>query len=521
MSTSAESIAFEKKLEHYRNLNAADTADTKPPGWDEAKPFKSIPGPRSFPLVGNIWRLMLPLFRGQDILEVHKGLYKEFGDIFVLKGMAGSWIKEIVTLYNPKDFETLARNEGVWPIRKNQPSLDYYQKIRTNLFSGIALVGQQREDWFKFRTIVNPIMMQPKNIAQYTDKMNLVADELVENIKYLATQNKDGEMPSDFKNELYKWALESVAVVTLDTHLGCLKQGLKPDAEPEKMIYSATQFFDLMYKLDILPSVWKLVSTKDWKKFVGVLDFMIQTNIKYINRALDKLEKEEVDTENEIKSVLQQLLKKDRKVAISMAISMMVAGIDTTGRVLGAGLYFLAKNPDKQIKLREEAISLLKTKETPITKEVLAKAPYLRAVVKEVTRLAPIGIGNFRTTVKDIILGGYQIPKGTDVLTSNLILCSMDEHYPKAKEFLPERWLTTTSPELSHKSANPFVFAPFGHGSRSCIGRRLANLELHVAFLKMIRNFDMRWEHEDMTFATTTLYGIAKPLKLRVKPLDQ
>lgn len=55
-----------------------------------------------------------------------------------------------------------------------------------------------------------------------------------------------------------------------------MKQGLKPDAEPEKMIYSATQFFDLMYKLDILPSVWKLVSTKDWKKFVGVLDFMIQ-----------------------------------------------------------------------------------------------------------------------------------------------------------------------------------------------------------------------------------------------------
>lgn len=54
-----------------------------------------------------------------------------------------------------------------------------------------------------------------------------------------------------------------------------------------------------------------------------------RTNIKYINRALDKLEKEEVDTENEIKSVLQQLLKKDRKVAISMAISMMVAGIDT------------------------------------------------------------------------------------------------------------------------------------------------------------------------------------------------
>ena len=164
---------------------------------------------------------------------------------------------------------------------------------------------------------------------------------------------------------------------------------------------------------------------------------------------------------------------------------------------MSAGLYFLAKNREQQIRLREEAKRLLKNKNTPVTTKVLAEATYLKAVVKEVTRLAPIGVGNLRTTVKNLTLAGYQVPKGvqihifcknktilydfqTDIMTANLIPCTTDEYFPRAKEFLPERWLS------SHKTANPFAFAPFGLGSRSCLGKRLANLELHIAFLKVV-----------------------------------
>jgi cytochrome P450 len=83
-----------------------------------------------------------------------------------------------------------------------------------------------------------------------------------------------------------------------------------------------------------------------------------------------------------------------------------------TGRVLAGGLYYLSKNPEKQAELRKEAVALLKNKDTPITKETLAKASYLQAVVKEILRLAPIGVGNTRTTPKSVVIGGYQIPKG-------------------------------------------------------------------------------------------------------------
>jgi cytochrome P450 family 12 len=525
MSTSAQtSIAestTERRLEHYRHLNALQNNETKPSGWEEAQPIDKIPGPKPYPLIGNTWRFFIPKFGdlyGLDLLELHKVFNKRYGDISIFKGLHG--LKPIVLLFNPNDIETLHRNEGIWPIRNGLPSFRYYRNLRKNILKSGGLISLQGEEWFKFRTIVNPILMQPRNVAQYTDKMNLVADELIDNIQFFSEQNDKGQMPDDFNHELYKWSLESVGVVTMDKHLGCLKRDNDKNSEGQKLIQSVLQMFQLMYKLDVLPSMWRIVSTKNWRKYVEILDYMLHTNLKYINQQIDKIESGEIGDQNEATSVLQKMIKIDRNVAIAMSVDMMIAGVDTTGRVLAAALYYLSKNPEVQEKMRSEALTLLKTKESPVTHEVLKNAPYLKAVIKETTRLAPIAIGNLRTTAKDLVLGGYQIPKGTDVLSSTLMLCTKEENFYKATEFLPDRWLSTTTGELSHKNANPFVFAPFGYGSRSCIGKRLANLELETAVLKIIRNFELKWPHEDMVFTTTTLHGIARPLRIQVKPLD-
>lgn len=61
--------------------------------------------------------------------------------------------------------------------------------------------------------------MQPRNIAQYTDKMNSVADDLLDNMRYFSQKSEQNQMPDDFQRELYKWSLESVGLVTMDTHL--------------------------------------------------------------------------------------------------------------------------------------------------------------------------------------------------------------------------------------------------------------------------------------------------------------
>lgn len=72
----------------------------------------------------------------------------------------------------------------------------------------------------------------------------------------------------------------------------------------------------------------------------------------------------------------------------------------------------MSKNPQVQEKLYQEVKNVLPTKDTVVTKEMLNEMPYLRAVFKEALRMAPVVPRNQRTTVKPLVVAGYQIPKG-------------------------------------------------------------------------------------------------------------
>lgn len=78
----------------------------------------------------------------------------------------------------------------------------------------------QGENWFKFRTVVNPVLMQPRVTVQYVSNMDLVAQEFVENMKKMALKDPNRQMPKDFENELNKWALESISLIAIDKRLG-------------------------------------------------------------------------------------------------------------------------------------------------------------------------------------------------------------------------------------------------------------------------------------------------------------
>lgn len=72
----------------------------------------------------------------------------------------------------------------------------------------------------------------------------------------------------------------------------------------------------------------------------------------------------------------------------------------------------------------------------------------------------------------------------TDLLTSNMLLCRREEYFSNPDSFIPERWLRDNKYEYTN--SNPFVFQPFGFGPRSCIGKRLANLEIECFLAKVI-----------------------------------
>lgn len=130
---------------------------------------------------------------------------------------------------------------------------------------------------------------------------------------------------------------------------------------------------------------------------------------------------------------------------------------------------------------------ILPTKESRLTPESLDHAPYLRACLKEALRLNSVTVGNARITGQDIVLDGYQIPKGTAVMLSLMHLQLSEKHYERSMEFIPERWLkgeNTGCPVKSARDTNPFTYLPFGFGPRSCVGKRFAELETETLILR-------------------------------------
>lgn len=106
--------------------------------------------------------------------------------------------------------------------------------------------------------------------------------------------------------------------------------------------------------------------------------------------------------------------------------------------------------------------------------------PYLRACIKESQRIEPVLVGTLRKLANDVVLGGYQVPKGYYVAMAFSIMSNSEKNYKRSAEFIPERYLKSEHfPGL--KTKEPFAFLPFGFGPRICIGKRLAELEILIS----------------------------------------
>jgi cytochrome P450 family 12 len=141
-----------------------------------------------------------------------------------------------------------------------------------------------------------------------------------------------------------------------------------------------------------------------------------------------------------------------------------------------------------------------------LTPNNMKNMPYLRACIKEGLRLHPPTGGTVRKAGKDLVLSGHRIPEGTEVVMP--IALFQRDCYSRNDEFIPERWLkheNTNECPHAKTEASPFSYLPFGFGSRVCIGKRLANLEIEVLLTRLIRDYKIEWNYPDLKFKVAIL----------------
>jgi cytochrome P450 len=165
------------------------------------------------------------------------------------------------------------------------------------------------------------------------------------------------------------------------------------------------------------------------------------------------------------------------------AMSILVAGAETTGLALNSVFYELAKNPVVEKRLHAELDNTLGDR--PIEYDDIAKLSYTARVIKETLRLhTPVWL-TIRRTTKPIELSGSRVlPVDVDLMFSPHTMHRDPNLYPEPLRFDPDRWLPDRMTDLP-KSA----FIPFLTGPHQCIGEHFALMELAV----MIATIASRW----------------------------
>lgn len=157
----------------------------------------------------------------------------------------------------------------------------------------------------------------------------------------------------------------------------------------------------------------------------------------------------------------------DRQVR-DEAMTLFLAGHETTANALAWTFYLLARNPHVRETLEEELAALGRDP----TYEDLKQLPYTLAVFKEAMRLYPPAYLLGRRAIQDVAIGDHLIKKNSVVFINVIGLHHRPDYWPDPERFDPGRFVREDDKRL-HRLA----YMPFGAGPRVCIGNHFALVE--------------------------------------------
>ncbi|MFB5650192.1 cytochrome P450 [Leptospira wolffii] len=168
------------------------------------------------------------------------------------------------------------------------------------------------------------------------------------------------------------------------------------------------------------------------------------------------------------------------------AITILLAGHETTANALSWAFYLLTQNPDVYAKIKAEAEEVLGNKAPGL--EDIQKLSYTRKVVDETLRMYPPAWVIERTAMGPDQVGGYDVPAGT-----NISICIFNVHRDPDFWENPDRFDPDRFDEERSANRPKYAYLPFGGGPRICIGNIFALTEAALVLAMVVKNsrFDL------------------------------
>src|SRR5580692_96098 len=360
---------------------------------------------------------------------------------------------------------------------------------------GNGLLTSEGDFWLRQRRLAQPAFHRAR-VASYADTMVRYADRLL-------AEWKGGE-ERDIHAEMMRLTLQIVAKTLFDADV---------DREA-RQVGSALESI-----MELNSDFRKLILTPSWVPTPRNIRAAIATRRldKIIFRFIEQRRASGKDTGD----LLSMLLAAQDEDGSGMtdrqlrdeAMTIFLAGHETTANALSWTWLLLAQNPAVEAKLHAELAAVLAGR-TPSLDD-LPRLVHTNRIITESMRLYPPAWGTARTAIEDHEIAGYSVPKGSGVSFAQWTVHRDARWYDAPDEFRPERWEGDLLKRLPR-----FAYFPFGGGPRQCIGNVFALMETALILARIAQQFRFRLVagHPVVPLASITLrprHGIRAVLELR------
>ena len=331
---------------------------------------------------------------------------------------------------------------------------------RLSVVLGDALLTSDGERWRRQRRLVQPAFARPR-LAQYAGVMVDEAAGEVESLRARAAA-ANGGAPVDMSREMNALTLR-IVTRTLFGH------SARDTARTGAAMLAINRWFGLP---DALLRAWPPAARR-FEAAQRDLNDSVNGLIAARRRTLDPdaqpsdLLSALMLTRDEHGQTLTQDELRDQ------LLTLYVAGHETTSHALSWTFYLLSQHPEIYGKLNQEHARVLGGRRPNF--EDLSQLPYTEQVLQESLRLYPPVFAIPRRAHRNVRVGDYAVPKGSEVVLWIYYTQRDPRFYAEPERFMPERFAD------AHAAERPkYAYAPFGAGQRACIGQLFALQEAQL-----------------------------------------
>ncbi len=439
----------------------------------------SLPGPRPWPLLGNLPQI--------DPLRMHAQLEQ--------------WVGEYGPLYRfclgRREALVVAQPELIAGILRDRPDGWRRQKAMQSVIGEMGAHGvfsAEGDDWRRQRRLVIKAF-DPAHLKHYFPSLLRVTDRLRQCLDDAA---RSGEA-LDLQTLLMRYTVD----VTTGLAFGI---DMNTQQHPDNVLQGhLDKVFPVLMKRIFAPFPWwrhvRLPSDRAFDRHLAKVHEAVGG---FIQAARDRMARDP-SLHEQPTNLLEALIaaRDDEGMGLSErnlagnALTVLLAGEDTTANTLGWTLHLLNTHRDEWNDLVAQVDVVLGDDRLPRSFDVARDFEAIEHCVDEAMRLYPVAPLLLLECNHDTSVGGVALGRGSMVMCLIRPGAVNADLAADAAAFRPRRW--DGAPKPNAHEANPHDAArgllkasmPFGAGPRLCPGRYLAMLEMKMVLATLMRNFEL------------------------------